>query len=319
MNFHATFLFALSLIILESIIGDIITKHFRVVTDSAFEPNRTDSIVQAIQFSSASRRTVIDCAQTCMKRVICRTAVFEQQQLVCSLYSESAISSGRLIVNSTGVFTTIVPDQALGKVKSLHTDQSSDNFVFLLISRLVELVQIPSTINASAVWNTTAGQDSVPATPGWVSGNYWYEHSPNNVFDGNWSTPFCSYGEGNSASNTYVGGINTGVYLTLPGGPIVLEGFRFISFASNPSQFDPKSVTIEGSNQLGAALTLGSSWTLIYNGTTGLDPRPPNQQEGVKQSLPKNELAFSSYRFLMTQNRSPTTCITYTDLELYKL
>ena len=157
----------------------------------------------------------------------------------------------------------------------------------------------------------------MPATAGSGSGQYWFIQSPAYVFDGDWSSSFCSYGVANAFNSSAQGGLNTGIYLTVPGDPFALKSFRIIKGGYSAVR-DPLRMTIEGSNQTGSALTLGSSWTLIYNGTTGLDVNPGFFQPGVQQMLVNNTLVFSSYRFLMTQHRSTTTCIEYNEIEMYQ-
>lgn len=178
------------------------------------------------------------------------------------------------------------------------------------------MLQVPTTVNVSAVWNTTAGQNSLPAIPGNNTGNYWSGHWPKNVFDGNWTSVFASFGVGNFNALTPSGGLNTGVYLTIPAGSFVLKAFRFIT-TRNVWPRDPLKVTIEGSNLAGSALTLGSSWTLIYNGTTGLDINPGRSQPGVRQMLSDTTQAFSSYRFLIIERRGNAVCVDYAEIELY--
>lgn len=177
---------------------------------------------------------------------------------------------------------------------------------------------VPSNVTAHAIWNTTVGQNSLSATPGPGSGQYWPSHFPKNVFDGNWTSLFCSYGTANAMNGSVNGGVNAGVYLTVPEISFILKGFRIVRGQYSTAR-DPTRLTIEGSNQIGSALTLGASWTLIYNGTTGLDINPGNFQPGIRQDLLSNTLAFSSYRFLMTVPRASTTCIEYAEIEMYRI
>lgn len=168
----------------------------------------------------------------------------------------------------------------------------------------------------SGVWNTTAGQNSWPATPGTGIGNYWNIQPPQTVFDGNWTSAFASFGVGNSTTVIATSGLNTGVYLTIPGDPFVLKGFRFIT-AGFSTLRDPLKLTIEGSNLTGSVLTLGSSWSLIYNGTTGLDVDPGRNLAGVRQTLNNNTSTFSSYRFLIFERRGTSACVEYSEIQLY--
>ena len=169
-----------------------------------------------------------------------------------------------------------------------------------------------------AIWNTTAGQNSVPATPGTGFGQYYFPHSPKNVFDGNWTTRLCSFGSSNGSRGSSEGGVNTGVYLTVPDTSFALKGFRIVRGTFSTSR-DPSTLTIEGSNEIGSALTLGASWTLLYNGTAGLDVDPGNFQPGIRQDLLNNTLTFSSYRFLMTAHQGNATCIEYSEIQMYRL
>ena len=171
-------------------------------------------------------------------------------------------------------------------------------------------------MNVSAIWNTTAGQNGSPSTPGTGIGTYWSGDSPKNVFDGNWASSFASYGVGNASWWSNTSGVNVGVYLTIPTSPFILKAFRFIT-TTNTYNRDPMKLTIEGSNLVGSALTLGSSWTLIYNGTTGLDIDPGRTQPGVQQILNGNVSPFSSYRFIITKKRYIDTCVNYAEIELY--
>ncbi len=57
-------------------------------------------------------------------------------------------------------------------------------------------------------------------------------------------------------------------------------------------------MTIEGSNQVLSALTLGSSWALIYNGATGLDSDPSWGSYGSTQTL-SNSISYASYQILV--------------------
>jgi hypothetical protein len=167
------------------------------------------------------------------------------------------------------------------------------------------------------IWNTTVGGNSVPSSIGTLSGEYWTDHRPSNVFDGNWTSSFCSYGAVCNYSRFDVHcGENTGVYVTLQDGPIILTGFLVVSGEYGYDR-DPTKMTIEGSNQNGIALTLGSSWTLLYNGTTGLNTVQTQNTPGIQQSLDDNELHFDSYRFLISQKRGVQTCVEYSEIELF--
>ncbi len=159
-----------------------------------------------------------------------------------------------------------------------------------------------------AVWNVSAGEDSIPASPGVSTGNYWYWNSPNNAFDGNLSTVLCSYGVCNLTEYRIECSQNTGVYVTAQQGPFVLQAFR-IAMGTYGSPCDPMTITIEGSNQMGSALVLGSSWTLLYNGTSGLSIDPGRTSLGIQQIITNNTLTFASYRI--------ESCVEYGEVQLF--
>lgn len=109
-------------------------------------------------------------------------------------------------------------------------------------------------------------------------------------------------------------GVNTGFYLTLQTGAVLLSAMR-ICTATSLSQRDPMTMTVEGSNQTAATLTLGSSWTLIYNGSTGLTSDPGRGNYGLTQTF-SNSISYSSYRILITSVRNFTYTVQYAEVEL---
>jgi hypothetical protein len=189
------------------------------------------------------------------------------------------------------------------------------NVLFLLIA--IEQVAINTNVSVFGIWNTTAGQDSMATTPGYNPGQYWPDYSPANVFDGNRTTPYASYGTGNFSYFSLRNGVDTGVYVTVPGDPFYLTAFRVVRAHVSVNR-DPLTMTVEGSNQSGSALILGSSWTLIYNGSSGLDISPSNDLPGTRQILYDNVSLFSSYRFIFTSKRSLETCVEITEIEMFK-
>ncbi|CAF1338460.1 unnamed protein product [Adineta steineri] len=119
------------------------------------------------------------------------------------------------------------------------------------------------------IWNTAAGDDSLPAIPSFYTGSYWSTQPAENLFDG---------------TNDY------------------------------DSMRDPLSLTIEGSNLYKSELTFGSSWTLIYEGSSGLISDPGRSSFGAIQILPNNSMRFASYRFLVTSKRGSENCASYSEV-----
>jgi hypothetical protein len=166
------------------------------------------------------------------------------------------------------------------------------------------------------VWSTIAGGDSLPASPGGGVGQYYQNHNVSNVFDGRRDTLYCNYGSCNVSSSGPSCGQNTGIYVTFQRESFILAAFVVVN-PYHSSIRAPLRMTIEGSNQIGMNLTRGSSWTLLYNGTTGLNIDPGPYNPGIKQTLGNNRLQFSSYRLLISEKRGYDTCTEYGEIELY--
>ncbi|CAF1131281.1 unnamed protein product [Adineta steineri] len=177
----------------------------------------------------------------------------------------------------------------------------------------------PSKINPFntiyAVWNVSAGLNSLRASAGTSMGHYWYTESPQNVFDGNLTSGICSYGRCNYIYDADDCGQNTGLYATAQDGAFILSGFRIAAGHLNRNR-DPLLITIEGSNLAGSTLTLGSSWTLIYSGTSGLSIDPGRNAFGQTQVIANNNLAFTSYRILIIRKHGYDTCVGISEIQL---
>lgn len=182
---------------------------------------------------------------------------------------------------------------------------------------LISISIAPKIFNSNnesiyGVWNTIAGENSSSAISGYSVGSYWFEEPPSTAFDQNLTSFYTSHGACNYTEYHPTCGENTGLYFTVNNGPIILNGFYFITSPSRSAR-DPLTITIEGSNQNSSFLTLGTSWTLIYNGSAGLTSNPGRTTKGevcVLQNLPTS---FSSYRLLVTSKRGNETSTSYAE------
>lgn len=163
-----------------------------------------------------------------------------------------------------------------------------------------------------AVWNTTAGGNALLATVGTGVGNFWSGETPGNTCDNNYGNKYTNFGTCTSASSSVTCGLNTGFYRTPQRGASRLVAFQVCTCVSLPNR-DPTIVTIEGSNQPTSALTLGSSWTLIYSGPSGLATDPGRSACGTTQFL-SNTVWYASYRFLVTAKRGADSCASYSEV-----
>ncbi len=165
------------------------------------------------------------------------------------------------------------------------------------------------------LWNTTAGSSSILSSPGSGIGNYNPTQTLQNAFDQNSTTKYTSYGICNQSSISLLEcGANNGLYLTLQRSASVLTGIRFCTANASPER-DPMRITIEGSNQSSSALLFGSSWTLIYNGSSGLDSDPGRYTFGLTQFISNNVISYESYRLLITSKRSLSNAVQYSEVQ----
>jgi hypothetical protein len=91
--------------------------------------------------------------------------------------------------------------------------------------------------------------------------------------------------------------------------------FRFATVSTaNTTSRDPLVTTVEGTNCYD--LVNCTSWTLLYNGTTGLDNVTNRSSYGPFETIPSPQ-AFTSYRFLITQKRGSGAFVAYSEVDLY--
>lgn len=185
-------------------------------------------------------------------------------------------------------------------------------YPFLAPLRLANASETPYSI-----WNTTAGSDSTPSPSGLSVFPLLPSNGASNLFDRNTATKYS-----NDGFCALLGGLvfpdcgsSLGLFLTLARGRSLLVAFRMATTTGSAS-FDPLEVTIEGSNGPSFLLNRGSSWSLIYNGTTGLESDPGRARFGLTQWLTTNERIFSSYRILITSKRGSGYTVEFSELEL---
>jgi len=164
----------------------------------------------------------------------------------------------------------------------------------------------------ASLWNTFAGGISTIATENSTGiGTYYTGDSADNLFDGSTTNAYSS--RGNSATTSAIAGLNTGFYLTIAQCQSTLVTFRFAT-ASSPAARDPITITVEGTSC--SDLLTCTNWTLLYNGTTGLDNVTNRSTYGPFQNIPSPQ-SFSSYRFLVTAKRSSSNFVSYSEVDLY--
>jgi hypothetical protein len=168
------------------------------------------------------------------------------------------------------------------------------------------------------IWNATAGGNSLIVTLGPSNGQYPNAaEGPSSAHDYDVSTKYNSYGSANVSQTSPNAGIGTGFYVTMAVGACVATGIQFATGNDAPER-DPITMTLEGSNVANTSLlSIGSSWTLIYNGSTGIsDTIVPSRTTYVEVQNFTNTARFTSYRFIMTSQRSVSTNLQYSEAHL---
>ena len=166
--------------------------------------------------------------------------------------------------------------------------------------------------NIIGVLNTTAGA-STGATGSFLAGE-----SPSDAIENSTSTKYLNFGYRGTLTPANASfdqpGAATGFYVT----PKISSASVAIALLfATPNDFpsrDPTTVTIEGSNATGVALNSGMSWTLIYNGPTGINATvdPGRYTFGLLTMFP-NTVAFAGYRFLITAQRGNGSSVQYSE------
>ncbi|CAF4566361.1 unnamed protein product, partial [Rotaria socialis] len=162
------------------------------------------------------------------------------------------------------------------------------------------------------IWNTKAGGNSFPASPGYGIGQYPPHEGPQNAFDLSVDTKYLSFGNDVEGDSTGEEGLHTGFYVTPNRDLSCAQGFYFTTADDFPER-DPMMITIEGSYE--SNLTLGSSWNLIYNGPSGLEIDPGRKSTGMDKYI-LDEQWFASYRVLVTAIRDQGNATQYSQFHL---
>ena len=163
--------------------------------------------------------------------------------------------------------------------------------------------------------NTTAGQST---------GSFDHPYSPaletpHNAIDNNISTKYYNYENTQpSPCTSSQPGINTGFFVLPSISNTTVARALFFATANDRPERDPFTVTLEGSNTTdNATLYLGSSWTLIYNGSTGISSiyNSSRLTYAIQQNF-TNTRVFASYRLLVTSKRDNSEGVQYSEARI---
>ena len=169
--------------------------------------------------------------------------------------------------------------------------------------------------NVFPIWNSRARRNSYSISIGYGKGQMPPNETVSNILDHSIHTKYSSFGSGSADGISLTSGLNTGFYLTLNAVVCIVTGFQFTTAMSQPNR-DPMRITLEGSNTNHSLLTFGASWTLIYNGSSGIEIDPGRGKTGSRQSL-NNSRPYRSYRILVVSKRGIESGVHYAEFAFY--
>jgi len=168
---------------------------------------------------------------------------------------------------------------------------------------------------AYGLYNTSAGEST-----GGYNGRYSVPSEyPQYALDHNVTTKYLNFGnDGNYNVAVEQAGQNTGfIVVPVNGAATIAQGLFFATANDNPNR-DPTGVTLEELNETdNAALQLGSTWTLLYSGSTGISATvDPGRETYVEPQMFNNTIAFVSYRLLISSQRDTDMAVQYSEAQI---
>lgn len=169
-----------------------------------------------------------------------------------------------------------------------------------------QVVDVTAPGNPIAGVAATLGSNiSLLAVAGGGSGNaYPTAEAPPNAINNNLGDKYLNFQQSGAG------------FIVTPSALSVLTGVHMAT-GNDAVERDPLVITIEGTNSPNATTTLNSSWTLLYNGVSGLATDPGRNTFGQQVSF-ANTLSFASYRVLVQTVRTPTSAnsFQFSEIEL---
>jgi hypothetical protein len=125
-----------------------------------------------------------------------------------------------------------------------------------------------------------------------------------------------NFGDAGMGISSSTAGVGTGVYTIPIVGVSIVCSIQFQTGGDVPAR-DPLSITLEGSNAIGTALSHGSSWTLLYSGATGLAPFDVSRSAWGEMQNFTNTRPFTVYRMIVTSQRAADHCTQFAEMYLF--
>ncbi|CAF3636555.1 unnamed protein product [Rotaria sp. Silwood1] len=231
----------------------------------------------------------------------------------------SSTTVPKAITNDTMMTTSSQP------ITVITTTTATTTLTFTMMTTSSQPITITTTMTTTGTlpWNkiTRAGDTivgiystlaggSIGGSDGVFSNSQEY---PSMAIDGSTTTKYLNFG---TLSNP---GINTGFYVIPKISNASIACSILFATANDFPQRDPITVTLEGSNTTSTnTLMSGSSWTLIYNGSTGINALvDPGRNTYVPPQNFSNAKAYAAYRLLITSKRSSEYSVQYSEAQIW--
>lgn len=162
------------------------------------------------------------------------------------------------------------------------------------------------------IHNTFVGGNSTTSLPGSGAGTFPDGEAPLKGIDNSVDSKYLNFGYGTGDN----AGFNTGFFVTPAYGASIVTAIQFAT-ANDGDARDPLTITLEGSNAIGTDLELGSSWSPIYSGPSGLLNFAASRKTWGDTVSFGNTAAYTSYRLLVTSHRGAANSMQFSEVQLF--
>ncbi|CAF3891320.1 unnamed protein product [Adineta steineri] len=269
------------------------------------------TIESAITSSSTTTTTSSITSSTTTTTSTSTTSSTTSSSTSSTTSSSTSSTTSTTTSSTTTSSTTSTTTTSTSQISSTVTDSSA-----LVTSSLIKVRSFGTITRAGdpivGIYNTSAGMST-----GCINGSFSSStEMPPEAIDNLTSTKYLNFGStGGFGIEAPAPGVDTGFYVTPTISDNSIATALLFATANDSPNRDPITVTLEGSNS--NALDIGSSWTLIYSGSTGIDPTiDPGRQQYVTQQNFSNAIAYKSYRLLITSQRGSDWAVQYSEAQI---
>ncbi|UJR12735.1 hypothetical protein I4U23_016909 [Adineta vaga] len=292
-----------------------------------------------LPFSTKIVPNIIICQTTCLIDINCQAVSFHPSSSICEIFVNIPNPAGNMLSDmdtitmitivgmrnpfelTTSSTTTSSSSSSSSSTTSSSTSSSTTTTTTTSTSTTTTATEQPITLllqpddNVVGLYNTTAGKTTSNFNGIYSNSN----EDPRAAIDRNLTTKYLNFGiTGCSGCSVNGPGIGTGFFVTPSiSNATVAIGIIFATGNDDPER-DPLTITLEGSNAMtNTTLHLATSWTLIYNGSTGIDSTINNTRSAyaIQQNF-NNTRIFASYRLLITSQRSIASSVQYAEVQI---